>query len=342
MKAGAQALIREMSRNGNQPTEVVIGANGFGEPNRPAEGRNEVPPEPAIPAPPSGMTLSFTRELDLARYPVLASHKLDGKPVVPFALMAEWFGHSALHENPGLRLVGIDNMRLLHGIKLGDDGQQRIIRLLAGKPRKRKTCFEVDVELRDGLKAGKEVIHSRATAILCENPSPPSSSIRLDSVDTGNGNYGRSVDEIYEKILFHGFDLQGLRQILNLSEKGMSALIASAPSPAKWMKEPLRNRWISDPLILDSAFQMATVWCYEKTGQVSLPVYAARYRQYRDQYPGEGVTAFLEVREASSHKMTGDFTFLDDENIVVARIEGYEAIMDTSLYRAFKPEYFQK
>ncbi len=46
----------------------------------------------------------------------------------------------------------------------------------------------------------------------------------------------------------------------------------------------------------------------------------------------------LEVTEATEHRMTGDFTFLDAENRVVARLTGYEAIMDASLIRAFKPE----
>jgi len=46
----------------------------------------------------------------------------------------------------------------------------------------------------------------------------------------------------------------------------------------------------------------------------------------------------LEVREATEHRMTGDFTFLDAEERVVARLTGYEAIMDASLIRAFKPE----
>jgi len=35
--------------------------------------------------------------------------------------------------------------------------------------------------------------------------------------------------------------------------------------------------------------------------------------------------------------MTGDFTLINAENRVVAELRGYEAIMDASLYKAFKP-----
>ena len=37
--------------------------------------------------------------------------------------------------------------------------------------------------------------------------------------------------------------------------------------------------------------------------------------------------------------MKGDFTFLDADNEVVATMSGFEAVLDPSLYRAFKPQY---
>jgi len=119
----------------------------------------------------------------------------------------------------------------------------------------------------------------------------------------------------------------------------MVARIVAAPSPSKWMKEPLRSRWIGDPLVLDSAFQMAIVWCFEEKSVVSLPSYSASYRQYRRSFPPDGVTAVLEVDEVSRHKMKGNFTFLDSQGVVVARLTGYEAVMDASLSKAFNARH---
>jgi len=51
------------------------------------------------------------------------------------------------------------------------------------------------------------------------------------------------------------------------------------------------------------------------------------------------VTAVLEIKEATDHKLRGDFTFLDAHKVVVARMTGYEAVMDASLSKAFKSEY---
>jgi hypothetical protein len=102
------------------------------------------------------------------------------------------------------------------------------------------------------------------------------------------------------------------------------------------MKEPLRTRWIADPLILDCAFQMAIIWCHEQLGQVSLPSFAATYRQYCDRFPREGIVAVLEVRTSNERKLIGDFTFLDKSKQVIAHLKGYEAIMAPGLLKAFK------
>ena len=284
---------------------------------------------------PHGNTLSllFKREIDTTGYPILDAHKLDGRPVVPFALMTEWFGHGALHENPGLLLHGIDDMRILKGIKL--EKNKKVIRLFAGKASKKGWLYEVPVELRDGVLEGVDVIHSRARAILVDSmPDPPAFEVFEHH---HHGAYQRSIEEIYDKILFHGTELRGIQEITACSSRGMAAKISSAPLPTQWMKEPLRSAWLSDPLALDCAFQMATLWCYEETGAVSLPSYCKHYRQYCTKFPAAGITAVLEVKDVTPHKMTGDITLLEESNRVVAQLTGYEAVIDPSLYRAFKP-----
>jgi len=310
--AGSMCMLYEMMGDKNHPAEIVIGANII-----PAEEK---------------LSLTFKREIDVKQYPVLESHILDGSPVVPFALMTEWLGHGALHNNPGLFLYGLDDIRILKGIKL--EHNKKLIRLMTGKPRKKGSIFEVDVEIRDGIKSGIEVIHTRAKAILTDKFSQPP--ILDTSAYMGSKAYFRSMDEVYDKILFHGVALRGIKEIITCSSKGILARISSAPSPVKWMKEPLRNKWIGDPLVLDSAFQMAIIWCFEEMGVVSLPTYSASYRQYRNKFPSEGVTVLLEVREVTKRKLKGDFTFLDLNNVVVAQLTGYEAAMDESLFKTFK------
>ncbi|MFH0725045.1 MAG: SDR family oxidoreductase [Pseudomonadota bacterium] len=334
LEAGARCLVKEMTLVSSSPTEIVIGADLKGKtPSHTALEPVAAPAPIPLHRKPE-LSLLFKREIDIERLPVLESHQLDGKPVVPFALIAEWIGHSAMHGNPGLHLQGIEDLRLLKGIRLDND--KKTIRMMAGKARKNGAVFEVDVEIRNGVKDGKDVIHSRGKALLAPKvlaaPASPSGLV------TQFLPYGKSVREVYDHILFHGIHLQGIQRIIGLSVKGMAAKIAAAPAPEQWIVSPLRSRWISDPLVLDCAFQMACIWCYEQMGAVSLPSYTASYRQFCGQFPKDGITAVLEVTDKSAHKMTGNFTFLDSNEGVIASLTGYEAVMDDALFKAFKPE----
>jgi NAD(P)-dependent dehydrogenase (short-subunit alcohol dehydrogenase family) len=323
LAAGARSMIREMQAGPGGPVEVIIGSGQFHPPA--SETR------PSRPA--DALTQSIRREIDIDRYPILESHILNGKPVVPFALITEWLGHGALHENPGLQLSGLDDIRILKGIRL-DDGK-KTIRLMTGKTRKNGAQFEMDIEIRDGFKDGKEIIHTRARAVLSNELSLPPV-FDISRYLSGNHDYLRSIEEVYDKILFHGNGLKGLQRIITLSPESMVAELVSAPPPDQWTTEPLRSRWIGDPLVLDAAFQMAIVWCFEQKGMVSLPSFGASYRQYCNRFPAEGVTAVLEIRDVGSNKMLGDFTFLDARHAVIATLTGYEAVMDAALSKSFK------
>jgi acyl transferase domain-containing protein/NAD(P)-dependent dehydrogenase (short-subunit alcohol dehydrogenase family) len=333
---GVQCMLDEMKADSNHFVEVVIGApitDGRADAHQEIKRPELVKPTPAVKK--QQLSLSFERDIGITHYPILKSHVIDGKPVVPMALMTEWFAHGALHENPGLVLHGLDDIRVLKGIRL--ESEKKHIRLLAGKLRKTGDYYEVPVELRDGQEAGRDIIHSSAKAILSEQlPSAPSYQFSKAMVAKA---YDKSTEDVYDKILFHGNQLQGIRKIISCSSRGMVAHISPAPAPDEWISTPLRNQWIGDPLVLDSAFQMATVWCYEEKGIVSLPSYAASYRQYCPQFPLDGVTVVLEIKEATSRKMRGDFTFIDSNDGIVASLSGFEAILDPSLLKAFKPQY---
>jgi hypothetical protein len=316
---GARLMVAEMKNIESGAVEVIIGS---------------MLATPGARMDPSDidMALLERRELDLQRYPVLASHVIGGKPVVPFALISEWIGHGALKENPGYALHGIDDFRLLSGIRL--EQEKKLVRLLAGKARKNGDGWQVDVELRNGVKNGQDVIHSRAKALLVDRfPEPP---LFTGNSKNGSQPYPRDLEAVYSDILFHGDQLRAIRAIDDYSDHGMTAKLTSAPKPDAWMQDPIQERWMADPMVLDGAFQMAIVWCHEQTGSVCLPSYARTYRQYRAVFPTSGVTAVMTVTASTMRKMVADFIFLDDQGLVVATLNGYEAIVDPSLVQAFK------
>ncbi|MDL2275381.1 polyketide synthase dehydratase domain-containing protein, partial [Desulfosarcina sp. OttesenSCG-928-G10] len=142
--------------------------------------------------------------------------------------------------------------------------------------------------------------------------------------------------EIYDRILFHGEHLRAIQAIYDYTDTGMTARLISAPKPAAWMADAIYDHWTADPMVLDGAFQMAIVWCFEQTGNVCLPSYARAYRQYRSVFPENGVRAVMTVTDRHHRKMTADFIFLDEDQEVVATLSGYEATIDANLMHAFR------
>jgi acyl transferase domain-containing protein/NAD(P)-dependent dehydrogenase (short-subunit alcohol dehydrogenase family) len=323
VEIGAQMMVAEMQNAKPGPIEVIIGSML-------ATGRGD---EPTSRQPlPSDMALLERREVDIQRYPILNSHVIGGKPVVPFALISEWIGHGALKENPGFSLHGIDDFRLLSGIRI--EQEKKLVRVMAGKARKKGDAWQVDVELRNGVKNGKDVIHSRARALLVDR-LPEAPAYKPQKMN-GNKPYPKDMDSVYGEVLFHGDHLRAIRSIEAHGDHGMTARLANAPKPEAWMQDPIRERWMADPMVLDGAFQMAILWCFEHTGSVCLPSYARSYRQYRQVFPATGVTAVMAVTDHTHRKMVADFTFLDETDLVIATLSGYEATIDNLLIHAFK------
>ena len=159
---------------------------------------------------------------------------------------------------------------VLSGIKL--EKESKTLHIMAGNATMEDGLYKVAVELCDGHPVdGATRLHARARAILGEEVTSPPSSAFLDIDAIAAEPYRRSVDDIYRHILFHGNELKGIRRVIGASARGMAAELITAPSPERWIDTPLRSRWIADPLVLDAAFQMAIVWCFEEKGLMSLP-----------------------------------------------------------------------
>ena len=322
--AGARYLVEELRSTRGRAVEVVILGGGGPEPDFLA-------PTPKAEAVAPELAKVFERPLDVASTPILASHVMDGRPVLPMALILEWLAQGAMTRNPGMTYLGVDDLRLLKGVVLRE-ALPETIRALAGKGVRRDGQTVVPVELRGVLADGREVLHARGEVVLGDHyPEVPAP---LD--EPSLPAYALDRREIYRDVLFHGPDLQGIVAIAGCGEPGIIATVSAAPAPSEWVVHPLRNQWLTDPLALDGAFQMMILWSVERTGSGSLPTFVGRYRQFRRAFPAEGVRVVARVTEATSHKARADVDFLDDRGRIVARIEDYECVIDASLKAAFR------
>ncbi|MGE0490702.1 MAG: SDR family NAD(P)-dependent oxidoreductase [Vulcanimicrobiota bacterium] len=319
LDGGAQALVKELSHPAKDEIEVLIG-DGFPEPERPA---------PRLTATASTLSPVLERKLSTENFPFLESHVIGGRPVLPVAVILEWFAHAALHGNIGLRFFGIEDLRVLRGLAL-ENGVEPTIAVSAGELVPDGDGFRVEVELRDQT---RNILHARGTVLLAPDlPSAPT----LEPVNgLASQAYPYEPGQIYDKLLFHGSHFQGIKAVEGISDEGLVADLKAAPKPSKWVLDPVRSEWLTDPLVVDSILQLGILWCIEQMEKPSLPNGGARYRQYRRRFPREGARAILRVSSHSAHRMSANVYLTDAAGEVVASFEGVEWTADANLRKAF-------
>jgi len=114
---GLRRLAEELRHGRKGEAEVVIGgASGIG-PAPAGTGTGDALLEGAIRTPGEQGALSVDRRFDLTRDPELTDHRIDGRPVLPFAYATELMAEVA-HAAAGRPVAALDGIRVLAGMPL--------------------------------------------------------------------------------------------------------------------------------------------------------------------------------------------------------------------------------
>jgi hypothetical protein len=206
-----------------------------------------------------------------------------------------------------------------------DDTQT--VRLFAGKLEKRAGEFVVPVEL-----GGAGRVHSRAEVIL-RNSLPTEV---CEKAPAGLKPYPKTIAQVYESVLFHGDELQALTAIEGISSDAIVGVARTAPPPAQWIADPLRNAWLADPLVIDAAFQLMICWGVAEKGTPNLPSALGGYRQFRRAFPPGEVRIVARIVRTSGPLIHANIEFLDSAGNLIARIDDAEFVGDAHLSAAFR------
>ena len=153
LQAGGDFFVREISQVPGSPVEVVV--MGATPDDRIGKIGSDAKAD----------TLAFERDVSVDSMPVLKSHVIKGRPVLPVALAVEWLAHGALHANPGLAFHGFNDLRVLKGIILSGEESLRL-RVFTGKPVKENNLYRVPAEIRGSTGNGRDLPYVRAEIIL--------------------------------------------------------------------------------------------------------------------------------------------------------------------------------
>jgi len=313
LQAGTDLFAREISARGDNPVEVLVLAT---------------PPNASFIVEPGALNVAFEREIDVKTVPCLQSHVLNGRAVLPSVLMIEWLGHGAMHDNPGLYFHGFENFKVLKGLLL-DKNDLPKVSVLSGTGHARDGLYIVPVQLTSQL-GEHQVVHARADILLTETlPAAPAGA----SPRTINGSHYSYNDGQ----LFHGSHFQGLDMVeFGPSSNEAAAWVKAAPSPKHWVQHPLRPSWLSDPLALDSAFQLVILWSWKSLGAACLPCAIGNLHQYVSTFPKEGCQVSVQIKSAENALVDATLRFHDRRGNLLAVIEGYESVIDEALREVFR------
>ncbi|MDA0836865.1 MAG: SDR family NAD(P)-dependent oxidoreductase [Planctomycetota bacterium] len=325
LEAGARLLVDELRRKSGHPVELVVLGPGSTVVETPCPCSGEEPA--AVVAENENLSVAFERSVSVEDHPFLASHVMNGKAVLPMAIIMEWLAHGAIHENPGLTFHGFNNIRVLKGLVL-EEGESADLRFLAAKAHKEDGLFIVPVEMQSESN-GRLIRHASGEVVLVKSLPAGSPPAAEPATKAFNGS------DVYASHLFHGADFHAIQEIEGCSKEGIIATVVCTPSPSQWIQQPLRGTWLADPLAVDSVFQLMIVWSIEQTGSPSLPSFTGSYRQFVRSFPREGVRLVATVTKSTAHQATADIDFMDGSGNLVARMEGYECTINGALREAF-------
>jgi hypothetical protein len=298
-----------------------------------------------------------TRTLDPRRDHYLNDHRIDGRPVLPFAMALELMAEVAATGWPGHELVNLREIRMLRGIVLESDSLTVRVsaKVVAGAAQPDSGQGELQsVELSISPSESPNRIHYRAFADL----KAPGESDALDPHAVALAKIPEiedarplpiSLDEAYGEWLFHGPLFQGIASLESIGLGGASSLLRTS-SPHACVEGDVLGNWVIDPVVLDSAFQVQLIWARLHWDVTLLPLMLRGYRRLSltvNEPRGQGARPNSASRDRVKiirHEMrmrpenqaplsNADHYFFDHKGRPIAVVSGAEAAGSKALNR---------
>jgi acyl transferase domain-containing protein/NAD(P)H-dependent flavin oxidoreductase YrpB (nitropropane dioxygenase family)/NAD(P)-dependent dehydrogenase (short-subunit alcohol dehydrogenase family) len=274
--------------------------------------------------------IEVARTLDLDRDLYLRDHRLDGHPILPFAVALELMAEVASAGWPDLQVVGLRDARLLRGVTL--DGDQAPLRVVA-RPQDgpRDETLLVDLTIASGKNPGQA--HYRAVVELGRSLEPAEVS-ETEGLSEGAGPLSRSVDDVYREWLFHGPIFQGIASIEAIGPNGAQATLRPS-AVGDCLNGVPTGDWLFDPVVVDSALQMQVVWARLHWDVTLLPSAGRVFRRSGPLKGGpRGIRYELRVRPETRAPLSyADHLFYGPDGSLLAVIKSMEGTGSKALNR---------
>jgi malonyl CoA-acyl carrier protein transacylase/acyl carrier protein len=259
------ALRRHFETHGIPLLSVPVGARMFADELLAPPGGDEIVLLGSSLGPPSRAeaSRSYTTLAGARTLPFLADHAVKNAPVVPAALVMEWFARAVNEAFPGRRLAELERLRVVRGIRLPDFERQDLPLTVLWSPG--SDANAVHLELRDPAGQVRYAAEGRLAG-ADEVVAPPSF-----TPATAADPWPWTEDEAYAGPLFHGPRFRAVVALGSMGEEGGSGRLVGT-TVLGWPGGP----YTTDPAALDGCLQLAFLWGCHYLGRRSLPAALGR------------------------------------------------------------------
>jgi hypothetical protein len=254
--------------------------------------------------------------VDVATYPQLIDHAVNGVPVVPVVFVVEWFARLAAAHCPDLFLARLTDLRVLNGLVAERYFQGGSLDLIAEVVSAEQNNEGVLLTLHL-INPTTGRAHYRCAAQMCST-TPPFDGPLEPNDGASAGSEPWTAETYFGDVLFHGPAFRVIEEITGVSERGIDACCWGVLAVG-WRAEA----WASDPALLDGALQLALLWTERQLGLASLPTAIGSIRLFSEPTPGQHVVTLI-GRQTTAHKVVCDVQIRSAAGDVVALLEGIE------------------
>ncbi|MFI5867556.1 SDR family NAD(P)-dependent oxidoreductase [Streptomyces sp. NPDC051546] len=296
-EAGSRAFVREVAR-GPASARVLLVPDGT---------RPEL--RPALAGGRSGEVM-----VSAGSVPQLGDHVIAGAPVLPLALMLEWFLRAVGPlAGPGPRELG--TVRVLRPVRL-DGFPATAYRLLTTLTAPRPSADRARGPWTAELRSPEGILYAEAQLVGGFDP--------VRALGTGDSavELPRDAVPLYgEGGLFHGPAFHAVRELRYLDQDGAQSTLCGVRELG-WPDE----LWITDPALVDGALQTGLLWAARVAGLPVLPLGMGGFRLHRAGAAEGPVRCSMRLRERTLEGLVCDLLLTDGDGQPRAELIAVELV----------------
>ncbi|MCP4599716.1 MAG: SDR family oxidoreductase, partial [Proteobacteria bacterium] len=200
---GSKVFVEEITERGSENVEVVIGPK---------------PPNGGMAASAVSGVMNLGLKINMEEYPFIDCHRIKDVPIVPVALVLEWFSRAALLYNRDMKYATCRDLKVLKGIELKQfqNGGDKLTISCRQAPNGEGSRLAMEIPRPNGG------VYYTAEMELAEQPQTNNDGQR--SPANGLEKWTWDAKDIYKDKLFHGPEFQVIRSLEGVSDEVATAV----------------------------------------------------------------------------------------------------------------------